>query len=60
MTLVRLIRPWRVYFPGETAGFDAAGAAQLVRDGVAVPVEPDGPGETAAPVPAPRAARRAR
>jgi hypothetical protein len=36
MKVVRLIRGYRMYQPGETAGFDDALADQLIKSGTAV------------------------
>jgi hypothetical protein len=43
MTLVRMLRSWRVWNPGETAGFDEHVAEELVRLGVAELVTPEAP-----------------
>ena len=41
MRAVTFLRAWRVYQPGETAGFDDAMAAQIIEGGFAVPHDPD-------------------
>ena len=56
MTLVRMIRRWRLWNPGETAGFDPALAGDLVRCGVAEVVAPQ-PAEAPEPE-APKQGRR--
>lgn len=39
MTVVRFLKVWRMYQPGETAGFDADVAAALIGQGFAVSLQ---------------------
>lgn len=51
LTPVRFLRPWRMYNPGETAGFDASQVSYLIKGGIAYmpgakpAAEPDEPSE---------------
>jgi len=43
MSAVRFVKPWSLYNPGETAGFDDATTAFLIETGTAVLADPARP-----------------
>jgi len=48
MQSVQFIKPWKIYSPGDIAGFEAEQAKRLVDGGVAKEVAAEAPTEAAA------------